>query len=320
MDDGPDKYLQYVVCSGAQYVDTDYAPDQDTKTEVVFTPSVLTGMRCLFCSRTASAYYDFFITTTTPGARIDYGQVQQTASPRFTPADTEHPVACVMDGPRTSIDGWCYYSADPSTSFTLARPIYLLCAYSFDSINTLSSYCSGRLHSCRIWDGNGNMQRDLLPAERDGVVGLWDAQNLVTSPAAWFVLRADSAKAVQALRLWTYYGGQSSGGGYWVRYRSAVVEYTTDEIAWPATTTCTSGSRTFNVVEKDAVPAVEWKPVTTGYESFETATPFLPVVDLVFPKRLRNVKYIRVSGIANFSVKELQLRTLPKRGLMLIVR
>lgn len=152
----------------------------------------------------------------------------------------------------------------------------------------------------------------------DGEVGA--APDLTTSPAAWFVMRADSAKAVQALRLWTYYGGQTSGGGYWVRYRSAVVEYTTDEIAWPATTTCTSGSRTFNVVDKDAVPAVEWKPVTTGCESFETATPFLPVVDLVFPKRLRNAKYIRVSGITNFSVRELQLRNLPKPGLMLIVK
>ena len=164
--------VEYIESSGTQYIDTGFAPNQDTRVVMhVNVPTALTSTASLFGARsaTASASYICLYTTSLGAWSFDYS----TNANRYTFSgvvtgdiniDYNKNVVTVNGSSNT----WT------EASFQTNCNLHLLAM----ATNGKVDYAvAARLYSCQVYD-NGTLIRDFVPVKSSsGVVGLYDKVN-----------------------------------------------------------------------------------------------------------------------------------------------
>lgn len=160
--------LEYIQGVGAQYIDTGFQPNQDTRAvcdfELMTTPS---SQAVMFGERPTWGQGQFLLTYTGGTFRSDYG-TQNTSFPASIQAVGRHTID--KNKSVSTLDG-TIVSAIAET-FSSDRSIYI-CALHDNSTAHLFSMM--RVYSFKLYD-NGTLVRDLVPCKVDasGAVGMWD--------------------------------------------------------------------------------------------------------------------------------------------------
>lgn len=157
--------LEFIQSNGAQYIDTGFKPNQDTRVVFDFYPVSTTNTH-FFGSRTSSSANNRFLTIHAGdlGAiRDDFGS--QNTNTKIVPSERT-----VIDKNKnvTDINGKMFIHT--SATFT-GLPIYL---FASNNGGTASNMTSIKLYSCQIYD-NGTLARDFVPCVNvSGEAGLYD--------------------------------------------------------------------------------------------------------------------------------------------------
>lgn len=164
--------LEYVEGDGAQYIDTGYYPNQDTRV-------------VLHCDLSVSGTAPIFGTRTTMNGSQSYTLWAINGTYRFDYQAQKYSLSGVSSTGRRYIlaDGY-------SNKISLDQKTYNLGNYTFSVPNTLHLFAlienqgvdgrhpSGKIYLCNIFSGSGTdyMERRYIPAKRnsDGVAGLLD--------------------------------------------------------------------------------------------------------------------------------------------------
>lgn len=161
--------LAYIQSSGAQYVDTGFKPNNNTRvvmdSEFLATPS---GNTSLFGARTAANSKNYAMLFIPPSFRSDYNNVySQTWS-------VEAVTRRIYDKNKetTTIDGTA--KSYTSSSF---QADYTLLLFAINAAETAQWFASMRLYACQIYD-NSKLVRNYIPCiNADGAIGLYDLVN-----------------------------------------------------------------------------------------------------------------------------------------------
>ena len=176
----PTKYFEYVQSTKDLYVDIDYTPKCDTVIETRVSIDNDSGNNTIFCSRgSTSTYYTLFhIGGSTLNFRWDYYNSTKLNSGRFDPD------ADVAIDLRTTPEGLYVYGqlAEKTTpqQFTPNQKMILFASYGASTTRYAGdgNWSRMKMYSFRIFDKNDDGQLvlayDYVPAEVDGVVGLYD--------------------------------------------------------------------------------------------------------------------------------------------------
>lgn len=167
--------LDYIVSTGAQWIDTGFCPKYDTRVELDI--SNLSSTTCMILgsknadSKTATDQFSLFKSSATT-IRSDYFGTNAS----MTVSDTTARTTIVKDGKTAT--AWGATATNTAVSSGVGEyPMYLL------ALNTAGSMSAGapcicRTHGSRIFDGGtgGVLVRDYVPRRRvsDGAVGLLD--------------------------------------------------------------------------------------------------------------------------------------------------
>ena len=157
--------VEYIECSGKQYIDTKFQPNQDTRVVVDIQVTKL-ETSCLYGARvsTSSAIYEFFLLNTGE-FRADYG----TSKSNIAVAD---PLARYLID-KNKHENYVGDIYDTNKTGTFTTP-YNLMLFAVNTKGTGSSYCSAKLWMCQIYD-NGTLVRDFVPCINPaGAAGLYD--------------------------------------------------------------------------------------------------------------------------------------------------
>ena len=167
--------LEYIESDGAQYIDTGYYPNQDTRV-------------VLYCDLSVSGTAPIFGARTTMNGSQSYTLWAIDGTYRFDYQAQKYGLDAVSNTGRRYIlaDGY-------ANRITLDQKTYNLGNYTFSVPNTLhlfalmenqgldSKHPSGKIYLCNIFSGSGTdyMERRFIPAKRnsDGVAGLLDILN-----------------------------------------------------------------------------------------------------------------------------------------------
>lgn len=160
--------LEYIQSVGAQYIDTGFQPNQDTRAvcdfELMATPY---SQVVMFGERPTWGQDQFLLTYTGSTFRSDYG-TQNTSFPASIQAVGRHTIdknrnVSTLDGTVVSASG---------ETFSSGMNIYI-CA--LNNNETASIFSTMKVYSFKLYD-NGTLVRDLVPCKVDasGAVGMWD--------------------------------------------------------------------------------------------------------------------------------------------------
>lgn len=160
-------WLEYIESTGAQYIDTGFKPNNNTRVVMDITPVSVDGTH-LFGSRSSNSASDYFLLLCTGGHyRDDYAADKLVTT--ITPSGR-----VVIDKNKNSITIGGTTSTHTAASFTGAYPIALLAS---NTGGRVTYFTKAKLYSCRIYS-NGTLVRDFIPCKNaSGVVGLWDDAN-----------------------------------------------------------------------------------------------------------------------------------------------
>ena len=164
--------LEYIESSGTQWIDTGFAPNQDTR--VIIDLMVMQSQRTLahICSVEESSYFTLlFNPTSIKWYQTRYGSsILQQFPDSFNIRDR-----MTIDKNRryTTIDLTVIDSG--SYTFQLSKTLPLLAR---KTSSTTDSFLSARLYSCQIYNGN-TLIRNFIPARYDAeeTIGLYDIVN-----------------------------------------------------------------------------------------------------------------------------------------------
>lgn len=162
--------LEYIESSGAQYINTGYVPNSNTRIVIDVQLTNISSDGTLFGARTA-AYSNSVVMIITSAGRMlsDYG----TERLYFTTYPSTSRVQIDYNKNATSALGETLtFTAQtfkaPSTLYLLARN---------NNGTTQGIAVAAKLYSCQIYD-NGNLVRDFVPCvNANGVYGLYDKVN-----------------------------------------------------------------------------------------------------------------------------------------------
>lgn len=168
-------YVEYLESNAAQYINTKFTPNQDTRVVIDFELLALNNQYAvpIFGTRTSAsskAYYLWAVGTNTAAEQYQSGYNNGSTYPAVTRIG-RHKVD--KNKNVTTVDG--VTTTATYASFTAEWPILL-----FNSYNNGSLYGSNvkvRIYSCQIYD-NGTLVRDYRPCyDPDGVACMYDRVN-----------------------------------------------------------------------------------------------------------------------------------------------
>ena len=168
----PEGYVQlyYIQSDGAQYVNTEIAPNNNTRVVMDFQYTEATGYNFAFGTRTSSGAADRFammLYSVGNTLRSDYGSdviyFDAAVNGLFRHIVDKNKSVCVIDGVSVT---------NAKASFSCPYPIYL---FALNNGGTAADYARVRVYSCKIYD-NDVLVRDYVPCvDEAGKVGLYDA-------------------------------------------------------------------------------------------------------------------------------------------------
>ena len=161
--------LTYIESSGTQYIDTGFAPNQNTRT-VLDIQVINTGSNGAFLggrtSNSSNMYAMFFLSAGT--FRTDYGTKQKSISVSDLTA------RYLIDKNKTVTSFGEYSATHDASTFTTPCSMALLAV---NTNGTVGTCLSAKLYSCQIYD-NGTLVRDFVPCiNPSGTAGLYDMVN-----------------------------------------------------------------------------------------------------------------------------------------------
>ena len=163
------KRLEYIQSSGTQYINTGFAPNQDTRVVVEMQLTDSTLEQTPFMARKASQEKSFGIFLRSAGWAVDYGTLRLNFSSKITATER---LSLDFDKTKVTMNG---ETLTFSTQEFLA-PVNLF-LFVRNTNGTLNHYAIAKLYFCRIYD-NGTLIRDYIPCQTSsGDIGLWDDVN-----------------------------------------------------------------------------------------------------------------------------------------------
>lgn len=162
--------LDYIESSGAQYINTGFKPNQNTRC-VIDIENLSSAQASFFgarASQTAASFTYFSLTATT--GRSDYGSSKQSMSftntvGRYTVDQNKN--VCTANG---------VTATGTANTFQLTNNLYLMAVNQADAAIQNAKM---KLYSAKIYD-NGTLVRDFIPCKNaNGTIGLWDNVNSV---------------------------------------------------------------------------------------------------------------------------------------------
>lgn len=161
--------LEYIQSNGAQYIDTEYKPNNNTRVVMDFqVTAVASAWAGIFSGRNSDNSNDFCLLMNASGVfRSDFNTSRVLFDSSISPT-ARHQVnkngnVCVMDN--------TYTVTNTATTFSTSGNL-VLCA--INSGGTVNSYSKMKIYSCQIYD-NGVLVRDFIPAKLPtGQIGLMD--------------------------------------------------------------------------------------------------------------------------------------------------
>lgn len=158
--------LAYIQSSGAQYINTGFKPNQNTRVVVDMQLTDSTIEQTPFLARTESQKNSFGIFLQSAGWAVDYGTLRLNFSSKITATER---LSLDFDKTKVTMNGETLtFSAQeflaPVNLFLFVR----------NTNGTLNYYAIAKLYFCRIYD-NGTLVRDFIPCiNASGEVGLYD--------------------------------------------------------------------------------------------------------------------------------------------------
>ena len=169
----PDGYTQldYIQSNGAQYIDTGFKPNQDTR--VIVDIEVLTSQTTEghICSVAGSLYYTLFFD---PEQSNWYGTRYGTGPIKTLPAsvNTRNRITIDKNKNVTTID-----DVSVEDSISTFQTSYNLPIFVRNTSGNINSYIKAKLYSFRLYD-NGTLVRDYIPCvSPENIIGLYDLVN-----------------------------------------------------------------------------------------------------------------------------------------------
>lgn len=171
----PDEYteLEYIESTGAQWIDTGFSPNQDTRTVVDFElTTAYSSIRAIFgvrdtSSSTAANQFAFW-NTSNSSFRSDYFGTSRPISG----LDAQNRYVVDKNKNITSIDGLTVTNAEATGQCS-----YNMVLFAISTEGKLGYFSNLKLYSGQIYD-NGTIIRDFIPAKNsNGQIGLYDLIN-----------------------------------------------------------------------------------------------------------------------------------------------
>lgn len=166
--------LAYLESDGTQYIDTGYIPNQDSRVAIdcIF-PKTNSGSYYLFGARESSYVDNYAIQTTTDLYYSKHG----TADIGLNIPSVTNRMIIEKNGYSFNVDGNPGYNTP--VDYTCKRSAYI---FACNSAGTIYGLCPAgtRVYGCKIYDGEGNLVKDLVPVINDneyGADGLYDLVN-----------------------------------------------------------------------------------------------------------------------------------------------
>lgn len=164
--------LEYIESSGSECLDTEYAPNQDTKLVIDFyflESNTGTDHHIASINEFGGPYYAF---RTKSDLSCWYTRYGTDALTIVAASSIYGRHTLVRNQNKTSLDGGTETVSTYST-FQISDTIPL-CCYKAADTGALSGFAAIRIYSCKIYDA-GILVRDYVPYRRaNGEVGLWD--------------------------------------------------------------------------------------------------------------------------------------------------
>ena len=165
------KRLEYIQADGASYIDSNFAPNQDTRVYAECElPISASSNQGLFGSRVSSSSSAFQFVTQGGYYRSDYNGTLTTIS------SSDYGTAkFYVDKNKNATDLNGQYSAEATyAAFSCPHSMYI---FATNNNGALYDQSSAKLYVMKIYD-NGTLVRDFIPCQNaSGAVGLWDAVN-----------------------------------------------------------------------------------------------------------------------------------------------
>lgn len=171
----PDEYteLEYIESTGAQWIDTGFSPNQDTRTVVDFElTTAYSSIRAIFgvrdtSSSTAANQFAFW-NTSNRSFRSDYFRTSQPISG----LNAQNRYVVDKNKNITSIDGLTVTNAEATGQCS-----HNMVLFAISNVGTPRYFSNLKFYSGQIYD-NGTIIRDFIPAKNsNGQIGLYDLIN-----------------------------------------------------------------------------------------------------------------------------------------------
>lgn len=169
--------LEYIESTGSQYVDTGFAPNQDTRVVLDIEPTTSQDTKTILGARIAWKQVDYtFWYVNDTQFQTDYGDNVQVV-------DVDNLLKRVtIDKNKDVTTVGSYKVTNTANAFQSEFPMYLFAMNQNGAVD--SRMITAKVYSCQIYD-NGTLVRDYIPVQRlDGTVGLLDQVNNVFYPDA----------------------------------------------------------------------------------------------------------------------------------------
>lgn len=196
----------YIEATGAQYINTDFSPNRDTRIDIDFSTDTLTGTRFAFGAIAASAWngaanLGIYRQNRAVALRYWNGSATKTCGFKGNGTATHTRYRAQVDQKSTKA---YWHEGETSTEFSpalpssmsITAPIWLM-AGQYGGTGGYG-YWYGRLYSCDIYD-NGIKVHSYAPVLQNGIAGLWDSVgktflgNTLTSDGSGFALHGAGA-------------------------------------------------------------------------------------------------------------------------------
>ena len=164
-------YLTYIQSSGAQYVNTGFIPNQDTKVEMELEFDRITSQETLWCARGESNANSFVVFRLQKQLRSDYNTSLGTVTDLTLTANTKYKIAQIKN--EFYVDDTLRYTHEAAT-FTSPDALTLFMSYVTTPSTTPANYAYFKMYSCKIWN-NDQLVRNFVPYKDEyGMVCLLD--------------------------------------------------------------------------------------------------------------------------------------------------
>lgn len=165
-----DVRYEYVTVGASKYVETQFIPTRDTKTEMKLAFTDVLASQTPFCARgtstSANIYTMFYIANA--GWRFDFGFGQNSSAVK---AESDRAYLIETDSSGMSVDGERIISASVA-QFTAAGRLALFASHYGNT--SYGNNFTGRFYHFRAWDAQSNLALDLLPCSVNGEVCFYD--------------------------------------------------------------------------------------------------------------------------------------------------